>query len=81
MIIACPNCNKKFKIDPTLIPEDGRDLKCGSCNHVWLYKVEVVELNSFSTKMTMLIIMRLNLMILKRKKILNSKRINLYPKK
>ncbi|MDB3986891.1 zinc-ribbon domain-containing protein [bacterium] len=42
MIIACPNCNKKFKIDPTLIPEDGRDLKCGSCNHVWLYKVEVV---------------------------------------
>ncbi|MDC1077477.1 zinc-ribbon domain-containing protein [Candidatus Pelagibacter sp.] len=42
MIIACPNCNKKFKIDPTLIPEDGRDLKCGSCNHVWLYKVGVV---------------------------------------
>ena len=43
MIIACPNCNKKFKIDPTLIPEDGRDLKCGSCNHVWLYKVEDVS--------------------------------------
>ena len=40
MIITCPNCNKKFKIDPTLIPEDGRDLKCGSCGHVWLYKVE-----------------------------------------
>ena len=40
MIITCPNCNKKFKIDPTLIPEDGRDLKCGSCDHVWLYKVE-----------------------------------------
>ena len=43
MIITCPNCNKKFKIDPTLIPEDGRDLKCGSCNHVWLYKVEDVS--------------------------------------
>ena len=40
MIITCPNCNKKFKIDSTLIPEDGRDLKCGSCDHVWLYKVE-----------------------------------------
>ena len=40
MIITCPNCNKKFKIDPNLIPEDGRDLKCGSCDHVWLYKVE-----------------------------------------
>ena len=43
MIITCPNCNKKFKIDPTLIPEDGRDLKCGSCDHVWLYKVEDVK--------------------------------------
>jgi predicted Zn finger-like uncharacterized protein len=43
MIITCPNCNKKFKIDPTLIPNDGRDLKCGSCDHVWLYKVEDVS--------------------------------------
>jgi predicted Zn finger-like uncharacterized protein len=43
MIITCPNCNKKFKIDPALIPEDGRDLKCGSCDHVWLYKVENVR--------------------------------------
>jgi len=40
MIITCPNCNKKFKIEPTLIPSDGRDLKCGLCDHVWLYKVE-----------------------------------------
>ena len=43
MIISCPNCNKKFKIDPALITEDGRDLKCGSCDHVWLYKVEDVS--------------------------------------
>ena len=40
MIITCPNCKKKFNIDPTLIPKDGRVLKCGSCNHVWLYKIE-----------------------------------------
>ena len=40
MIIACPNCNKKFKIDNSLIPDEGRDLQCGSCNHVWLYKIE-----------------------------------------
>ena len=46
MIIACPNCKKKFNIDPTLIPDEGRDLKCGSCDHVWLYKVE--DLNSTS---------------------------------
>ena len=40
MIIACPNCNKKFKIDNSLIPDEGRDLQCGSCNYVWLYKIE-----------------------------------------
>ena len=39
MIITCPNCNKKFKIDNSLISEEGRDLQCGSCNHVWFYKV------------------------------------------
>ena len=40
MIISCPNCNKQFKINPTLIPVEGRDLKCGSCDHVWFYKIE-----------------------------------------
>ena len=40
MIITCPNCNKKFQIDATLVPEEGRDLQCGSCKHVWFYKAE-----------------------------------------
>ena len=40
MIITCPNCNKQFKIDNFLIPDEGRDLQCGSCNHVWFYKIE-----------------------------------------
>ena len=40
MIITCPNCNKKFKIDNSLILDEGRNLKCGSCNHVWHYKIE-----------------------------------------
>ena len=40
MIISCPNCNKQFKINPSLIPDSGRDVKCGSCNHVWFYKIE-----------------------------------------
>ena len=38
MIITCPSCKKKFNIDLNLIPSGGRDLKCGSCNHVWFYK-------------------------------------------
>ena len=40
MIIRCPNCNKQFKINPSLIPDNGRDLKCGSCDHLWFYKIE-----------------------------------------
>ena len=40
MIITCPNCNKQFKIDNTLIPDEGRDLQCGSCNYVWFYDVK-----------------------------------------
>ena len=49
MIITCPNCNKQFKIDSSLIPDEGRDLQCGSCNHIWFYNIqeknnEVLEL-------------------------------------
>jgi len=40
MIISCPNCNKQFKINLSLIPDTGRDLKCGSCDHLWFYKTE-----------------------------------------
>ena len=40
MIITCPNCNKQFKIDSSLIPNEGRDLQCGLCNYVWFYKIE-----------------------------------------
>ena len=40
MIISCPNCNKQFKINNSLIPDDGRDLQCGSCEHVWFYNTE-----------------------------------------
>ena len=38
MIITCPSCNKKFDLDATLIPKDGRTLQCGSCDHQWFYK-------------------------------------------
>ncbi len=40
MIITCPNCNKRFKIGNSLIPDEGRDLQCGSCNHIWFYKID-----------------------------------------
>ena len=40
MIIECPCKKKKFNIDINLIPAEGRNLQCGSCDRVWFYKNE-----------------------------------------
>ena len=40
MIIECPACSKKFNINEKLIPDEGRLLKCGNCNHTWFFKKE-----------------------------------------
>ncbi len=45
MIIECTNCNKKFEVDPELIPEKGRSIQCGSCNHKWFYKKDTTRDN------------------------------------
>ncbi len=37
MIINCECGKKKFNIDSSLIPEEGRLLKCGSCSKIWHY--------------------------------------------
>ena len=37
MIIECTSCNKKFEVNSELIPDSGRTIKCGSCNHVWFF--------------------------------------------
>ena len=37
MIITCPCEKKQFKIDDSLIPHEGRELQCGSCERVWFY--------------------------------------------
>ena len=38
MIIQCINCLKKFDVDSSLIPDSGRQIQCGSCNHIWFFK-------------------------------------------
>ena len=38
MIITCPCEKKQFKIDSSLIPQEGRELQCGLCERVWFYK-------------------------------------------
>ena len=40
MIITCPSCKKKFNIDINLIPSEGRNLQCGSCDNIWFYNKE-----------------------------------------
>jgi predicted Zn finger-like uncharacterized protein len=40
MIIECVNCNKKFSVNSNLIPNVGREIKCGSCNHIWHFNNE-----------------------------------------
>ena len=37
MIIECVSCNKKFEVNSDLIPNEGRTIQCGSCNHLWFY--------------------------------------------
>ena len=46
MIITCPYCDKKFKVDAALIPNKGRELQCGSCDHKWHYKLDNINLEN-----------------------------------
>ncbi len=43
MIIECPCKKKKFNIDINLIPTEGRNLQCGSCDRIWFYKKEELK--------------------------------------
>ena len=43
MIIDCIKCTKKFVVNGSLIPDNGRTIQCGSCNHVWFYKPKIEQ--------------------------------------
>ena len=43
MIIYCIKCTKKFEVNASLIPNNGRTIQCGSCNHVWFYKPKIEQ--------------------------------------
>ena len=38
MIITCPCGKKKYNVDTNLIPDEGRLVKCGTCNETWFFK-------------------------------------------
>ena len=44
MIIECINCSKIFDVNSDLIPSTGRTIQCGSCNHVWFFNPNKVNL-------------------------------------
>ena len=52
MIITCINCDKKFNVKSELIPNNGRTIQCGSCNHVWFFKKDNQEKKSFKKTAT-----------------------------
>ena len=43
MIISCKNCDKKFEVDSSLIPEKGRLVECNSCNYKWFFKKDIIN--------------------------------------
>ena len=43
MIIECINCHKKFVVNSDLIPTEGRNIQCGSCNHLWFFKPDIIQ--------------------------------------
>jgi predicted Zn finger-like uncharacterized protein len=36
MIISCPECRGRFRVDPSALGTDGRTVRCGKCAHSWL---------------------------------------------
>jgi predicted Zn finger-like uncharacterized protein len=43
MIITCPNCSSRFKVNPDTFPPEGRDVRCGKCKHKWFAVSEPEE--------------------------------------
>jgi len=43
MIIDCIKCTKKFEVNASLIPDNGRTIQCGSCNNIWFYKPKIEQ--------------------------------------
>jgi len=46
MIITCPNCSSRFKVNPDTFPAEGRDVRCGKCKHQWFAVSEPEEVLS-----------------------------------
>ena len=45
LYITCSKCEKIFEVEKELIPNLGRDVKCGSCGYTWFYKGKDYDLD------------------------------------
>ena len=45
LYITCTKCEKIFEVEKELIPNLGRDVKCGSCGYTWFYKGKDYDLD------------------------------------
>lgn len=43
MILTCPHCGSQFRIDPTLLGERGRRVRCSGCGERWLATPAAVD--------------------------------------
>lgn len=38
MIIVCPHCSKRYRLDDNLIPESGSQVRCSACQTTWHHR-------------------------------------------
>ena len=57
MIITCPDCKSNYKIEETLISDNGRKVKCFNCTNFWIQfsngkSLQLKSENNFSSELT-----------------------------
>jgi len=51
MVIQCPECGKKYKIDPDKVPDKGAKISCPECGHSFVVKKKEKEVQQKAPKL------------------------------
>lgn len=43
MRLICPKCDAQYEVAEHVIPEEGRDVQCSSCGHIWFQESAAVD--------------------------------------